>query len=71
MRQCIQRLAKATLFGMLEAVGLSWKLSQTYPEKIKAVTAQEIQQAAQKYLIQKTLTVAEVVPLMTKDEEKG
>jgi zinc protease len=53
---------QATMLGMLESVGLSWKVADTFVEKIKAVTPQDIQNAAKKYFNAKSLTVAELVP---------
>jgi zinc protease len=58
---------QATMLGLLETVGLSWKLADQFPDKIKAVTAEQIQQAAQKYFIPERLTVAELVPEKSKD----
>jgi len=48
--------------GILETVGLSWKDAERYLERIEAVTADQIQAVANKYLVQDRLTVAELVP---------
>jgi zinc protease len=48
--------------GMLETVGLSWKDAEHYLERIEAVTAEQVQAVAKKYLVQDRLTVAELVP---------
>ncbi len=48
--------------GILETVGLGWQTNNEYVEKIKAVTAEQVQQVARKYLVEKHLTVAELVP---------
>lgn len=53
---------QATLLGMLETVGLSWRLADDFSDKIKAVSADQIQQAAQKYFQLKRITVAELIP---------
>ncbi len=53
---------QATLLGLLETVGLSWKLADEFAVKIKAVTPTQIQQAAQKYFNPMSLTVAELIP---------
>ena len=53
---------QAILLGMLESVGLSWQLADKLPEKIKAVTAQQVQAVAQKYFNTQQLTVAELIP---------
>jgi zinc protease len=54
---------QAMQIGMLETVGLSWKDAEKYLERIEAVTAEQVQAVARKYLVQDGLTVAELVPL--------
>lgn len=54
---------QATEIGSLEAVGLSWQLSDEYVKNIEAVTPQQIQAVAQKYLKLDRLTVVELSPL--------
>jgi len=53
---------QAMQIGMLETVGLDWRLSDDYVNNIQAVTAEQVQAVAQKYFIDKTLTVAELLP---------
>ena len=53
---------QAMQIGMLETVGLDWRLSDDYVSNIQAVTAEQVQAVAKKYFIDKTLTVAELVP---------
>jgi zinc protease len=53
---------QAMQIGMLETVGLDWRLSDDYVKNIQAVTAEQVQAVAQKYFIDKTLTVAELDP---------
>ncbi len=53
---------QAMLIGTLETVGLSWKLLDKYVDRIRAITPQQIQQVAQKYLIDDNLTVANLIP---------
>jgi zinc protease len=48
--------------GSLESVGLSWKLLDEYVDQINAVTAEQVQAVARKYLVDTGLTVAELVP---------
>jgi zinc protease len=48
--------------GMLETVGLDWRLLDRYLENIKAVTAEQVQAVASKYLIDDHLTVAVLEP---------
>ncbi len=52
----------ANQMGALETIGLGWQLMDQYPEKIKAVTAEQVRKVAQKYLIEKHRTVAVLVP---------
>ncbi len=54
---------QAMQIGMLETIGLNWRLSDEYVEKIQAVTAEQVQTVAKKYLLDDGLTVAELIPL--------
>jgi len=54
---------RAMQLGRVETVGLPWDVVDEYPERIRAVTAAQVQQVARKYLIDDGLTVAELVPL--------
>ncbi len=49
--------------GMLDTIGLPWQIKDEYVEKILAVTAKQVQQVANKYLIDTRLTVAVLDPL--------
>jgi zinc protease len=53
---------QAMQIGMLETVGLSWKDAEQYLSRIEAVTAEQVQQVAKKYLVEDQLTVAELSP---------
>jgi zinc protease len=48
--------------GVLETVGLGWRTMEQYREKINAVTPQQIQAVARKYLRQANRTVAILEP---------
>jgi len=48
--------------GMLEVVGLDWQLFDSYLDNIKAVTAEQVQAVARKYLIDDHLTIAVLEP---------
>jgi len=60
-RDSIQHMA--TLLGSLESVGLGHKYIDEYVPGVLAVTAQQIQDVAKKYLIEDKMTVAELIPL--------
>jgi zinc protease len=54
---------QAMQIGILETVGIGWRESERYQERINAVTAEQVQAVARKYLVNDRLTVAELVPL--------
>lgn len=54
---------QAMQLGMLETVGLDWQLSEQYVNKIKAITAEQVQHVVQKYFINDRLTVGELEPV--------
>jgi zinc protease len=56
--------------GQLEAVGLDWKLADVYVERINAVTAEQVQMVAKKYLVEEGLTIAELDPLPIEADSK-
>jgi zinc protease len=53
---------QAMQIGMLDTIGLDWKLSDTYVENVNKVTAQQIMLVANKYLVNDGLTEAELIP---------
>jgi zinc protease len=53
---------QAMQIGMLETVGLSWKDADQYLPRIEAVSAEQVQAVAKKYLVEDQLTVAELSP---------
>jgi len=48
--------------GRLESVGLDWRLQDEYLERIEAVTPEQVQAVARKYLTPEALTVAILEP---------
>ncbi|WP_248918294.1 M16 family metallopeptidase [Pseudomonas entomophila] len=54
--------SQATTIGMLETVGLSWKLIDSELDDLKRVTPQDIQDAARTYFTRERLSVAHVLP---------
>lgn len=53
---------QAMQIGMLETIGLDWEIGDQYVANVKAVTAEQIQSVAKKYLIDAKLTVAQLLP---------
>ena len=54
---------QAMQMGMLETVGLDWRLLDRYVERVRAVTPAQVQAVAKKYLIDTNLTVTVLDPL--------
>ena len=54
---------QAMMIGSLQAVGLDWRLKDDYVERIRAVTAEQVQAVARKYLTEDRLTVAYLLPV--------
>ena len=54
---------QAMQIGILETVGLDWRLLDQYVDRIKAVTPEQVQAVARKYLTDDALTVAVLEPL--------
>lgn len=50
------------ILGTLETVGLGWQKADEYLAKVKAVTPEQIQAVAKKYLVEDRLTVAVLDP---------
>lgn len=59
---------QATTIGMLETVGLSWRLMDEELSALEAVTPEDIQQAARTYFTRSRLSVAHVLPEESGDE---
>jgi len=53
---------QAMQIGIMETVGLSWTMLADYVERIRAITPEQIQEVAKKYLIDDNLTVATLIP---------
>jgi zinc protease len=54
---------QAMVIGMLETVGLPWRLADEYVERIKAISPEQVRMVARKYLIDDHLTITELDPL--------
>ena len=55
-------MAQAMEIGGLEATGMHWRDIDTLLDKLKTVTAEEVQAVAKKYFTDDTLTVAVLDP---------
>ena len=53
---------QAMQIGQLELTGFSWKYLKDYPAKLSAVTSEQVQAAAKKYLVKDNMTVATLDP---------
>jgi len=53
---------QAMQLGQLETVGLGWELADQYVDKLAAVTPEQVQAVARKYLVPDALTVAVLEP---------
>lgn len=53
---------QAMQIGQLETMGYDWRLAKEYPEKLKAITSEQIQAVAKKYLIEDNMTVVTLSP---------
>ncbi|WP_043118553.1 M16 family metallopeptidase [Solemya velum gill symbiont] len=53
---------QAMQIGMLETVGLDWRLTDSYVEKLRAVTPEQVQEVAQRYLQPDNMTIAILDP---------
>lgn len=62
---------QAMQIGMLDTIGLDWRLSEQYVDNIQAVTAEQVQAVANKYFVDKTLTVAELIPLPLENKTRN
>ena len=54
---------QAMKIGIAETTGIGWEEQSRYVERIQAITLEQIQQVARKYLIPKTLTIARLTPI--------
>jgi zinc protease len=61
---------QAMEIGMLESIGLDWRLAEQEIARLRAVTPQQVQAVARKYLIDDNLNVAELIPLADDGSER-
>ncbi len=61
--QQVSMFYQAMQIGTLETVGLSWREHEAYVPRIQAVTAEQVQEVARRYLTDEHLSVAVLQPL--------
>ena len=62
---------QAMQLGMLETVGIGWEKVDEYVEKVNQITAQQVRDAARKYLIEDKLNIAYLDPQPIKTTKQG
>lgn len=62
---------QAMQLGVLETVGLGWRRLEEYIPQVQSITAEQVQAVARKYLIDRHLTRAELVPETTPETTTG
>ncbi len=60
---------QAMKIGIAETVGIGWQQDSQYVQQIQNVTAEQIQQVAQKYMLEKSLTIATLDPIKKSVEQ--
>jgi zinc protease len=55
--------AQAFELGMLQTVGLGWQVADEYVDRIRKVTAEDVQRVVREYLVPDRLTVGQLQPL--------
>jgi len=61
---------QAMRIGQMASVGLDWRMLDDYVKKLNAVTAEQVQAVARKYLVDTNLTVAVLDPLPMKPGQR-
>jgi len=59
----------AMLLGQAETVGAGWRKVDQFLDRIRAVTAKDVQRVARQYLIEDTRTVGTLIPLSPKQSD--
>lgn len=62
---------QANRIGSLVTVGLDWRLADQYVERLQAVTPEQVQAVARKYLVDDRLTVATLLPLSIEEANQA
>jgi zinc protease len=61
---------QAMKIGMMETMGLGWRVLDEYADGVRAVTPQQVLAVARKYLVDDTLTIAELVPQQAEEKRE-
>ena len=61
---------QASELGLLETIGIGWEKAENYTQAINAVTAEQIQQTAQRYFQEKNMTMAILEPKIQNQQHK-
>jgi zinc protease len=61
---------QAMKLGIHETVGLGWKISEAYMQKINQVTAEQVRTVAGKYLVESQLSIAYLEPQSMSNKNK-
>src|SRR5512134_1689885 len=59
----------AMLLGQAESVGAGWRRVDQFLDRIRSVTARDVQRVARQYLIEDTRTVGTLIPVLPKQPE--
>lgn len=62
---------QATMLGAFESVGMSWRDADAYVDKIKKVSAEQVQKVAQQYFNRDAITVATLIPQPMDNKEEA
>ena len=54
---------QAMEIGMLETIGLDWRIAKKYVPRVRAISAAQVRKVARKYLLDDQLTITELQPL--------
>lgn len=61
---------QAMEIGLLETIGLDWRLLDKEIDQLKAVTPEQVQAVARKYLVEDNLTITHLIPQVPALEKK-
>jgi zinc protease len=62
---------QAMQLGMLETVGIGWEEVDEYVERVNQITAEQVRDVAQKYLLEEKLNIAYLDPQPIKQKKKA